>query len=49
MRYHESIDNVTPSDVYFSLRKAILSDREIIKQQTLQIRRKQNLRTLILT
>jgi transposase InsO family protein len=49
MRYHESIDNVTPSDVYFGLRKAILSDREIIKQQTLQIRRKQNLRTLILT
>jgi len=42
-RYHESLDNVTPSDVYFGLRKEILSDREIIKQQTMTIRRKQNL------
>jgi len=47
-RYHESLDNVTPADAYFGKRKAILSDREIIKQQTMQIRRKQNLRTTVL-
>ena len=44
--YHESLDNVTPSDVYFGRHKHILSDREVIKQQIMQIRRKQNLRSI---
>jgi len=47
-RYHESLNNVTPADAYFGKRKTILSNREIIKQQTMQIRRKQNLRTTVL-
>ena len=43
-RYHESLDNVTPADVYFGRSEEILSQREMIKQQTLQARRKLNLR-----
>jgi transposase InsO family protein len=38
-RYHESINNVTPADVYFGRDKAILSQRERIKQKTLEARR----------
>ena len=37
-RYHESLDNVTPADVYFGRREEVLSRREIIKQMTLQKR-----------
>lgn len=45
-RYHESLDNVTPTDMYFGRAKEILSQRQKIKQQTLQERRKLNLRAL---
>nr|WP_284370113.1 IS3 family transposase [Sulfitobacter pacificus] len=38
-RYHESINNVTPADVYFGRNKAILKQRERIKQKTLEARR----------
>ena len=38
-RYHESLNNVTPSDVYFGRDKAILKQRERIKQKTLETRR----------
>ena len=38
-RYHESLNNVTPADVYFGRDKAILKQRERIKQQTLETRR----------
>ncbi len=38
-RYHESLKNVTPADVYFGRDKAILRQREIIKQKTLETRR----------
>lgn len=38
-RYHESLNNVTPADVYFGRDKAILKQREIIKQETLETRR----------
>ena len=34
-RYHESLNIVTPSDVYFVRDKAILQQRERIKQKTL--------------
>jgi transposase InsO family protein len=44
-RYHESLDNVTPADVYFGRQKEILTQRQIIKQQTLLERRKMNLQT----
>jgi hypothetical protein len=38
-RYHESLNNVTPADVYFGRDKAILKQRERIKQKTLEMRR----------
>ena len=44
-RLHESLDNVTPADVYYGRRPAILARRERIKQRTWQQRRQENLRT----
>lgn len=38
-RYHESINNVTPADVYFGRDKVILQQRERIKRKTLEARR----------
>ena len=38
-RYHESLNNVTPADVYFGRDKTILRQRKIIKQETLEKRR----------
>jgi transposase InsO family protein len=42
-RYHESLDNLTPADVYFGRAKEVLTKRDHIKKQTLQQRRLQNL------
>ena len=41
-RYHESLDNLTPADVYFGRAAAILAERARIKRQTLQHRRLQH-------
>jgi len=41
-RYHESIDNLTPADVYFGRGKTILVAREKIKRQTIAERRLQH-------
>jgi len=41
-RYHESLNNVTPADVYFSRDKAILRQREKIKDNTIKQRRLQH-------
>ena len=41
-RYHESIDNLTPADVYFGRGPTILADRERIKRQTIAHRRLQH-------
>jgi putative transposase len=38
-RVHESLDNLTPADVYFGRGEAILLERERIKRQTIQQRR----------
>ena len=38
-RYHESLGNLTPADVYFGRGQAILLDRERIKRQTIEQRR----------
>ena len=42
-RYHESLDNVTPADVYFGRQEEVLTQRQIIKHQTLLERRRINL------
>jgi transposase InsO family protein len=38
-RYHESINNLTPADVYFGRGQAILKQRERIKLKTMKDRR----------
>ena len=40
-RYHESINNLTPADVYFGRGQAILNQRERIKLKTMENRRLQ--------
>ena len=39
LRYHESIGNLTPADLYFGRGQTILMERERIKRQTIQNRR----------
>jgi len=41
-RYHESLDNLTPADVYFGRGKTILLQRERIKRKTIEQRRLQH-------
>ncbi len=41
-RYHESLENLTPADVYLGRGKTILLERERIKRQTIQQRRLQH-------
>jgi transposase InsO family protein len=41
-RYHESLNNVTPSDAYFGRASAIIKQRERIKRQTIEHRRLQH-------
>jgi len=38
-RYHESLQNLTPADVYFGRGKTILKQRERIKRKTIETRR----------
>jgi transposase InsO family protein len=38
-RYHESLQNLTPADVYFGRGQTILRQRERIKQKTIETRR----------
>jgi hypothetical protein len=42
-RYHESLQNVTPADVYFGRDKIILVNRNLMKQKTMSKRRKLHL------
>ena len=46
--YHESLDNVTPADVYFGRVKEVLSRREEIKRKTLEARRRQHTQSLMM-
>jgi len=41
-RYHESLSNLTPADVYFGRGESILEERRAIKEQTIQSRRLQH-------
>ena len=47
-RYHESLDNCTPADVYYGRHHRVLSERDKIKQLTMQ-RRKEEYRISIKT
>ena len=38
-RYHEALENVTPADVYFGRAKEIIKKRNMLKEQTLALRR----------
>jgi putative transposase len=42
VRYHESINNLTPADVYFGRAEMILTERQRIKRQTIANRRLQH-------
>ena len=39
-RYHESLNNLTPADVYFGRGQTILTRRENIKLKTIALRRR---------
>ncbi len=41
-RYHESLGNLTPADVYFGRGSTILLERKRIKHQTIEQRRLQH-------
>ncbi len=38
-RYHESLENLTPADVYFGRGQTIMQERHRIKQKTIKHRR----------
>jgi putative transposase len=46
LRYQESLDNLTPIDVFTGRAKEVLAKRAEIKKRTLQVRRLQNLQAL---
>lgn len=42
-RYHESLDNVTSADMFYGCYEQIINRRQLVKQQTLQRRKEENL------
>jgi len=48
-RYHESLNNVTPADVYFGRAKELLNHRNEVKLKTIKERRNKNKKIEILT
>jgi hypothetical protein len=42
-RYHESLDNVTPADVYYGRQYVVLTERAKIKQLTMSKRKREYL------
>ena len=42
VRYHESLNNLTPADLYFDRAEIILAERERIKRTTIANRRLQH-------
>jgi len=48
-RYHESLDNLTPADVYFSRSEDILKTRRETKRRTIEIKRKKCYKRSLIT
>jgi putative transposase len=48
-RYHESLNNLTPADMYFGRGQTILTRRENIKLKTIELRRRLHHQTAALT
>jgi len=46
-RYHESLQNVTPSDVYFGRAESLLVRRQITKERTMQKRRNTHVKQML--
>ncbi len=46
-RYHESLDNVTPADVYEGRRNDILDQRAVVKSRTMTQRKLHNLQLAV--
>ena len=46
-RYHESLDNLTPADVYFGRGQCILDTRKEIKRKTIEQRRRKHFKTTV--
>ena len=46
-RYNEALDNLRPADLYYGRSKMILDQRALIKEQTLKMRKQQNLKSKI--
>jgi len=42
-RVHESLDNLTPAEVYHGRAREIITARNLIKEQTMRRRRRHNL------
>ncbi len=42
-RYHESLDNVTPADVYYGRQREVLTERTRIKKLTMKRRKREYL------
>ena len=47
-RYHESLNNLTPADVYYGRDKQILEKRKEVKRKTLKRRRLEYQKSVIL-
>jgi len=45
-RYHESLKNLTPADIYYGKIEEVLTRREEIKRKTIRQRRSQNLQLI---
>ncbi|MFC1726560.1 transposase [candidate division KSB1 bacterium] len=43
-RYHESLNNFTPEDIYHGREKKIISMREMVRRKTMKLRREYHLR-----
>ena len=45
-RYHESLQNVTPADVFYGKEKEVLEKRNLLKEKTMALRRQNYLQAV---